>query len=31
MSPEEQDQGGICDVHSSSTQMGSNGAAYSTW
>src|SRR5215471_6752219 len=30
MSPDEQDQGGICDVHSSSPQMGSNGAAYNT-
>jgi len=31
MSPDEQDQGGICDVHSSSTQIGTNGAAYNTW
>ena len=31
MSPDEQDTGGICDVHSSSPQMGSNGAAYNTW
>ena len=30
-SPDQQDQGGICDVHSSSPQIGSNGAAYSTW
>src|SRR5215470_7067986 len=27
MSPDEQDQGGICDVHSSATQIGTNGAA----
>jgi general secretion pathway protein G len=31
MSPDEQDQGGLCDVHSSSPQIGSNGAAYNTW
>ena len=31
MSPDEQDQGGICDVHSSSTLIGSDGAAYNTW
>ena len=31
MSPDEQDQGGLCDVHSSSTQIGSDGAAYNTW
>ena len=31
MSPDEQDQGGICDVHSSSPQIGTNGAAYNTW
>jgi len=31
MSPDEQDEGGICDVHSGSTQVGTNGAAYSTW
>ena len=31
MSPEEQDTGGICDVHSSSTQVGSDGTAYNTW
>ncbi len=30
-SPDQQDEGGIDDVHSSSTQVGSNGAAYSTW
>jgi len=31
MSPDEQDQGGICDVHSSSTLIGTNGTAYNTW
>jgi general secretion pathway protein G len=31
MSPDEQDQGGIDDVHSSATQIGTNGTAYSTW
>ena len=31
MSPDEQDQGGICDVHSSSTQIGTDGTAYNTW
>jgi general secretion pathway protein G len=31
MSPDEQDQGGIVDVHSSATQNGSNGTAYNTW
>ena len=30
-SPDEQDTGGICDVHSSSTQLGSDGTAYNTW
>ena len=30
-SPDEQDTGGICDVHSSSTQTGSDGTAYNTW
>jgi general secretion pathway protein G len=30
-SPDQQDEGGIDDVHSSSTQVGSNGTAYSTW
>ncbi len=30
-SPDEQDTGGMCDVHSSSTQMGSDGTAYNTW
>ncbi len=29
--PEEQDTGGMCDVHSSSTQVGSDGTAYNTW
>ena|SRR5436190_16785010 len=28
-SPDEQDQGGICDVHSSSDQIGTNGKPYS--
>lgn len=31
MSPDEQDQGGIDDVHSASTAMGSDGTAYNTW
>ena len=31
MSPDEQDQGGICDVHSSSALAGTDGTAYSTW
>jgi general secretion pathway protein G len=31
MSPDEQDTGGICDVHSSSTMLGSDGTAYSSW
>jgi general secretion pathway protein G len=31
MSLNTQDQGGICDVHSSSTQIGSDGTAYNTW
>lgn len=30
-SPDEQDTGGMCDVHSSSTQVGSDGTAYNTW
>lgn len=30
-SPDEQDQGGIDDVHSSSPQIGTNGTAYNTW
>jgi|SRR6185437_8542413 len=29
--PEEQDTGGMCDVHSSSTQIASDGTAYNTW
>lgn len=29
--PEEQDSGGMCDVHSSSTQIASDGTAYNTW
>ena len=31
MSPDEQDQGGIDDVHSASTQIGTNGTPYNTW
>ena len=31
MSADEQDQGGIDDVHSSSTAVGSDGTAYNTW
>src|SRR5262252_3370046 len=31
MSPDEQDQGGIDDVHSASTAIGSDGTAYNTW
>ncbi len=31
MSPDQQDQGGIDDVHSSSSQIGTNGTAYNTW
>jgi len=31
MSADEQDQGGIDDVHSSSPQIGTNGTAYSSW
>ena len=31
LSPDEQDQGGIIDVHSSSNDMGTTGTAYSTW
>lgn len=31
MSPDEQDQGGIDDVHSASTAVGSDGTAYNTW
>ncbi len=30
-SPDEQDTGGMCDVHSSSTQIASDGTAYNTW
>jgi general secretion pathway protein G len=30
-SPDEQDQGGIDDVHSASTATGSDGTAYNTW
>ena len=30
-SPDQQDEGGIDDVHSSSSQVGSNGTIYSTW
>jgi general secretion pathway protein G len=30
-SPDEQDQGGICDVHSSSPQISTSGDAYSSW
>ena len=30
-SPDQQDEGGIDDVHSSATQVGSNGTAYSSW
>jgi general secretion pathway protein G len=30
-SPDQQDEGGIDDVHSASSQVGSNGTAYSTW
>lgn len=29
--PEEQDTGGLCDVHSSSTQISTDGTAYNTW
>ena len=31
MSPDEQDQGGIDDVHSASTAIASDGTAYNTW
>src|SRR5438034_11377236 len=31
MSPDQQDQGGIDDVHSSASQVGTNGTAYNTW
>ena len=30
-SPDEQDQGGICDVHSSSAQVGTEGIAYNQY
>ena len=30
-SPDQQDEGGIDDVHSSSTQIGTTGTAYNTW
>ena len=30
-SPDEQDTGGMCDVHSSSTQIATDGTAYNTW
>ena len=30
-SPDQQDEGGIDDVHIASNQVGSNGTAYSTW
>jgi general secretion pathway protein G len=31
MSPDEQDEGGIVDVHSASGAIGTNGTAYNTW
>ena len=31
MSPDEQDQGGIDDVHSNSSLVGTDGRAYNTW
>lgn len=31
MSVDQQDQGGIFDVHSGSTAVGSDGTAYNTW
>ena len=31
MSPDQQDQGGIDDVHSASSIVGSDGNAYNTW
>jgi general secretion pathway protein G len=31
MSPDEQDEGGITDVHSASAAIGTNGTAYNTW
>ena len=30
-SPDQQDEGGFDDVHSSSSQIGTNGTAYNTW
>ena len=30
-SPDEQEQGGICDVHSTSPQISTSGDAYSNW
>jgi general secretion pathway protein G len=30
-SPDQQDQGGICDVHSSSTQVGTDGIPYNQY
>jgi general secretion pathway protein G len=30
-SPDEQGEGGICDVHSASSQIGTNGNAYDKW
>jgi general secretion pathway protein G len=30
-SPDEQDQGGICDVHSTSAQVGTDGIAYNQY
>jgi len=30
-SPDQQDEGGIDDVHSSSSQIGTNGTAFNTW
>jgi general secretion pathway protein G len=31
LSPDEQDQGGIDDVHSNSSQVGTDGRPYNTW
>ena len=31
MSVDEQDEGGIIDVHSASEQVGTNGKSYNTW
>ena len=30
-SPDEQDTGGICDLHSASTQISTDGTAYNSW